>query len=391
MRGLEGRVALVDVLAMEAVRVFLPDAFAIVAQHQDFLTSAHESSGSGTEKEVRWEELVKSFVDAADNQTDVAKSLVRRIFPLASRFVDRGWRSADESTLWLRERRVAHRDVLTFYLERVAGHRLQSFWVAERVFHHLSDQQALKDDFLALDPSEWEGAISALETYEDEYPLDGVVPSIIVLLNILPSIPERQRSLLDFFDRGLIVSRVVLRMLRRLPNPESIEEAVRRILPEIETLSGRLVLLNIVGHEENLGHRLVDPEASSELESALRGQVRAATPNDLSSEMRLFRLLAWTKKTAEVTEPQLKLTTDAPFACALLESATTEELSQGMGTRAVRREKRLIWEPLCDLAGGEETIQKMVEACRQSKAGPSLAEVLDLTERYLSGWRPERF
>lgn len=390
VRSLEGQVELVDVLAMEALRVFLPSVFAQMAELRVALTSPDAGLQMFATRDERSRHEITALMSASVEHPEVIKSAVRRLFPNAARFVERGWGAGETPETLLRQRRVGHRHVLDFYVERVAGPGLQSFWRAERASEVLADRAALEGLFRSMEPDEWQAVIGALELYQDEYPLEAVEPASIVLLNLSPEIPERPRAPLDFYDRRLVVTRVVLRLLRRLPDERAIENVVRRILPEVSTLSGRLTLLNTVGHEENLGHALIGLEASQELEASLREQVRAATPEQLADEAELFWLLSWTKETRSPDEPELVLALDGPFACALLKAAVSEATSQGMGTRAVRREKRLIWEPLLDLVGGAEGVQRLVDACARPEGDETLALARELAIKYLGGWKPGR-
>jgi hypothetical protein len=161
-------------------------------------------------------------------------------------------------------------------------------------------------------------------------------------------------------------------------------------LPQILSLTSKLFLLNLVGHEDHVGHGLVSVERSSELERSLRNEVRDATASQLSAEPDLYRLMTWTKLRAGENEPELRIPSDPEVGCALLRSSVSEVRSQGMGTRTIQVEKVLYWDGLVDLLGGEDVIRRIVEQCRQQKEDPSTNAAVELAERYLGGWRPER-
>lgn len=108
-------------------------------------------------------------------------------------------------------------------------------------------------------------------TTKSESP-DQVVPATIVLLNLIPDLPERPRGMFDL-DVRLVVTRVVYRMLRSLEDPGLVEAAVRRILPELHSLSLKLELIGSVGYREGVGHKLVTESVASELEMCL-GETR---------------------------------------------------------------------------------------------------------------------
>jgi len=390
VRSLAGQVDLVDVFALEAVRVFLPNVFAFISPSRTALTTPDDGWRPNPQMDDHFRQIVQRLIsETEEDHEDVVRSMIRRLFPNGARFVNHNWGAGDDSARWLINRRVAHRHVLDYYLERLASPGLEAFWDAEQAFVMLTDKEGLERFFRSIDPARWEGIIQYLEIYQDEYPVESVVPASIVLLNLLPEIPDRPRSLLDFRDKHVTVRRVVLRLLRRLSDGEATEDAVKKILPEVSTLSERIKLLQLVGHEKDVGHGLVRPEVSQALEADLRDQIRQASPEKLAAESHLLWLLSWVRKTSTAAEPALIIPLEAPLACTLLRSALSEQLSQPLGTRAVSREKRLIWEPLLALVGGEEGVRQLIEACEACPDDPQLAEARDLAAKYLSGWRPD--
>jgi len=60
-----------------------------------------------------------------------------------------------------------------------------------------------------------------------------VLPATIVLLNKLPSIPERERGMWDLVEPRTVVGRVVLRLLRHLPEQDDVLQLALKALPEI--------------------------------------------------------------------------------------------------------------------------------------------------------------
>ena len=124
VRELNGQVALVDVLAVESVRVFLPDVFRTLHQSIDGLTTTSGFSHGSREDPPHLKEQVDRLIAAAEGHAEVARALIRRLFPAAERHVGGSHYGPEWKNQWLRERRIAHEDVLRFYLERVAGEGL---------------------------------------------------------------------------------------------------------------------------------------------------------------------------------------------------------------------------------------------------------------------------
>ncbi len=88
----------------------------------------------------------------------------------------------------------------------------------------------------------------------------------------------------------------------------------------------------------------------------------------------------------------MTLSSTGQLACAILKSSLGDVRSQGMGTRAVITEKVLNWESLLNLVGEESTVKEMVDSCRRNAdRDAELLIALELAEKYLDGWRPEKW
>jgi len=388
VRDLGGQVALVDVLALEAIRIFLPDVFRNMHSAVDGLTNTSDGYGYGGDSS-HLKEQIEALVNAAGDRGEVVRDLVQRLFPAGERHVGGSHYSADWKNRWLRERRVAHEDVLRFYLERVMGERLQAFADAENAWARMTDRTALEIYLHSLPVERVQDVISSLEAYEDQFGPEHIVPATIVLLNLLPSLPDRQRGMFDL-DTRLVVGRVVYRLVRALKDPQAVEAAVREILPHVTSLSAKLELITDVGYREGAGHKLVSEAAAKSLEKEWRAAVRASSADQLARESELLRTLLLTKRDAEPDEPALTVPDSVAVTHALLKSARSEIRSQSMGSRAVRRKPRLAWDALIEVCGNEIGLRQRIEALRTS--GPhNIGDLLELADKYLAGWRPKDF
>jgi len=274
----------------------------------------------------------------------------------------------------------------------LAPPELKAFADAERAFGLFGDEQALDAFLRSIDLDRLEDVIVALETYEIDYPPDSVGSTLVVLLNLLPDLPERKRGMWSLVDTRLVAGRVNLRLLRVLPDAESVELVVRETLPRITTLSSKLELIHTVGHEEHVGHKLVSEEAAAELQAELHEQVHASMAEDFVKDSDVFRLLVNVQRREPEGEIALRVFDDARLNEKILLGALTEIRSQSMGNRAMRRQSRLHWGTLIKLYGSEDHLRDAVASVR-CRAGynPKLAEMLELADQYLSGWRPQGF
>jgi predicted KAP-like P-loop ATPase len=224
VRDLEGHIALADVLALEAVRVFLPDIFRHMHEAVDGLTTTSDLTYSGRGDLPHLKAQIDQLIEAGNNHGDVVRALVQRLFPGGQRHVGGSHYGSEWKHRWLRERRVAHEDILCLYLERVVGEGLQAFTYAEQAWTRMADRSALDHYLRSLNAGRLSDVISSLEAYEGEFAPKHIVPGTIVLLNLLPELPERQRGMFEF-DTRMVVRRVVYRLLRSLTAPDAVEAA----------------------------------------------------------------------------------------------------------------------------------------------------------------------
>lgn len=245
--SLEGQIALVDVLALEAVRVFLPDVFQRFPASVSGLTTTSDIGYGGGREQVHLKQEIDDLIDAAGNRAAVVRAMIQRLFMAAQRHVGGSHFGADWSRKWLRERRVAHPDVLRLYLERVAGQGLLAFNLAELAWGLMPNSQSFDEYLRRLDPEQAVEVIASLEAYEDDVTQDRVAPGVISLLNLIPVLPKLERGMFGF-GTEMVVSRVVYRLIRSQNSEELVESTARQVLPQLTTLFAKLTLIEMIGH-----------------------------------------------------------------------------------------------------------------------------------------------
>lgn len=389
VRDLDGQVALADVLALEAVRVFLPDVFREMHGSVEGLTATSDLGNGDRGDEPRLKAQIEQLIKVSGGRTEVVQALVQRLFPGAQRHIGGSSYGSDWKARWLRERRVAHEDILRLYLERIVGEGLQAFTDAEQAWIRMADREALESYLHSLDAGRVQDVISSLEAYEDQFAPEHVVPGTVVLLNALPELPERLPDMFGFGPK-MVVGRVVYRLLRSLKDQGKIEAVVREILPEVATLSSKLELIMDVGYREGVGHKLVSETTASKFEKDWRAEVRAASADALAGERELLRILLLAKRDADSAEPCIEIADTADMSLAILQSARSEVRSQTMGSRAVRRSPRLAWDVLIELYGNEDTLKERIIDLEATQP-EGVADLIELADKYVGGWRPRDF
>lgn len=373
--SLKGQIALADLLALEAIRIFLPDVFKLLHSAIDGLTTDFDSARHSDPAHLKAQ--VNGLVEAAGDHSRVVESMINHLFYDNSRKKE-----------WLKERRVAHEDILRLYLERSANENLQAVMGAEQAWKYIADRDTFDNYLRSIDQAQLQDVITSLEIFEGEFTSEHVVPGTVVLLNLLP-LPERERGMFGWPPRTSVI-RVVLRLLRSLEDPTKVEKAVCQILPELKSLSSKLELINIVGYRERVGRKLVSERMASEFEKAWSEEVRSASVDTLAGEHELVRIFLRVKQVAGPSESQFKIDSSPKLTLALLRAAYDEIRSQAEGSRVVQRTPRLVWDTLIELYGDEATLKERIECLKIAKLDGA-DELLELADKYLGGWRDDPF
>lgn len=388
VRSLNGQIALADVLALEAIRVFLPDVFERLPSAVAALTTSNHGYGENQEQ-IRLKQEVDELLAVSGSKVNVMRALIQRLFMAAQRHIGGMHYGGDWSRGWLREHRVAHSDIFRLYLERVAGQGLIAFNYAERAWELMHVSESFDEYLRAINPEQVIDVIASLEAYENEVNPERVAPGITTLLNLIPSLPEQQRGMFSI-GTAMVVSRVVYRLIRSQNSEAFVETTVRTALPQLHTFFARLTLIEMVGHREGVGHKLLPEAVATELQQAWRVALMSADVDVLANEPELLRSLLVLRQGATTEEPPFVIPPDARITHSMLLSGYSEALSQSMGNRAVTRSPRLAWKILADLYGDEDVLRGRIEELKASSQAIN-QDLLQLAEKYLSGWRPKEF
>ena len=310
--GLDGQVARADVLALEAIRVFLPDIFRLLPSAIDGLTGMTQAVGRRLDRMTlqapndplselnKWlKAQVDGLITAAEKNREpetartareVVEAMIDHLFPVGARIRtmsdgESAPYANDDEAEHRTERRVAHDHILRRYLERTTSPELLTFHDAERALARMANRDRLNEFIRSFAPLRWQDVVSSLCDLADRFRPEHVEPGVVVLLNLWPDMPERpsSSSVLGDDARGTI-RRATLRLLRVLEDAAGVEAAVRRILPHVSSLSSKVELVLLVGHREKSGYKLVSVTAANEFESRLRNEIRAASADDLAEE-----------------------------------------------------------------------------------------------------------
>ena len=263
----------------------------------------------------------------------------------------------------------------------------------------MTDPVACDEFIRSLDPPRRQGVLSNLCELVYRIPREHVEPGIVMLLNLWSDRQERPFGWSTFVhDPTRAVRSATYRLLHTLEDAAAVETVVRRILPELKSLSSKVGLVQQISQQDVDDRGLVSAKAANELETMLRNEIRAASDADLAAERALSQVLYFAKPTGGTPEEPLELGDSPELTFALLRSARDETVT---GSSPVRRSAKLDWERLIELCGSKEVLKTRINdlKSRFDTLKPWLKvrripldeaeQLLDLTDQYLSGSRPD--
>ena len=394
-------VALADLLGLEALRVLRPSMFRELKSHADCLVYSESGSRSWMTKEEQKKEIGKelsAMLEREKGEHGVFKSVLEILFPATQGFLGlppQGFLGSssygpERNKTWRKQRRVACEEVLRIYLQAGLDEgALQSREVQDLV-DALTDEKELTRLLDGLDNQRFEGAIEWLEDFEQDFPLEAVHIAVPILVNRMGRLSGYSGGNFNLPPR-VKVSRVVLRLLRRIENQEELLARMPAMLEKVDTLSGWLELVEMVGHRESVGHRLVGKDQTRQLEGQLVERLKSATEKQLTDEwdltFLLFRPLLWLEgedKVRLTTRLRVHLDGDG-FVLNLLRTAVYYARYNG------HVEKRLSWDALVETFG--ERLKDAADRLARSQLYRGLGEddqdTINLAQSYASGWRPK--
>lgn len=376
----------VDLMTLEAVRVFKPILFNELHKHKTLLTAVSDNYGYGNDT-TRQEAQIEKLTKIADGDKEYVDKLIGRIFPAAKRYVSNIHYGYDSMSDWRRTHRLAHIDFLSLYLERNTTEGLKAFRRAEEAFEIMNSEDKFGELLDSLDPELLNDTIYSLEAYEHAFEKDQIVPGSVALLNRIDRIPEKKDR--GFFDIGspvLTVGRVVLRMMRTLKEESDREEAAMKILARLDTYSARLDFMRSLGFDKGVGHKLVSEAFATDIEATFIKDLEENRPTDFSREWSL--LTVYWYYVGKKADDYIPLVFDNINEIRkIFETAKSTMRSQSADSRYVKTEDYLSWEVLVKLFGDEDTLKSAVAALKK-KDGDT--PIVSLVEKYIGGWRPER-
>ena len=377
-----------DIVALESMRLFLPDAFWYLVVYQlpegNSRINADEIR-SKDEKEIN----ISQALSNVPQDEAIIDAFLRITLPTSS-YYEPGMFSAgigrpDE---YLRKRRVAYSEVMKVYLEQVLPDQLIAFANVERIYQLTDDSAALAHEFNAIVDGELEDVISDLGRFAGEYSEAGLINVIVEILGAMTRLPRHDDRSVFMPEARYNVTYTINKILEQYQrNGGAVEATVDAIIPRLRSLSARLELILLVGHLPDVGRRFVSSSYAQQLQEQYERDVAAMPIEQLVHEDNPLRVLIAPVYWGSGIVQTIEVTAPLAVHYAVFKSAVGENRHQSFESTHVHRTPVLAWGELCGVYSDESTIAQVYKRMCEDPE-PDSAELLELIKKYLDGWRP---
>lgn len=378
-----------DIVALETMRLFLPDAFWYLVAYQlpegNSKINANEIRGKD-EKEIN----ISQALSYVPQDEAIIDAFLRITLPTSS-YYDPGIFSAGIGSLdeYLRKRRVAYSEVRKIYLEQVLSDRLIAFANAEIIYQLTDDSAALAHELNAIADDELEDVISDLGRFAGKYSEVGVVNVILAILGAMTRLPRHDDRSVFMPEVRFNVTYTVGKILEQYQrNGGAVEAAVDAIISRLRSLSARLEFILLVGHVPDKGRRIVSPSYAQRLQQQYEQDVAVTQIEQLMHEDNLLNVLIAPVYWGSSIAQRIDVTAPLSVHYAVFRSSAGENRCQSSESTHIHRTPVLAWGKLCGVYSDESTIEQVYNKMCEAPESDS-ADLLELIKKYLDGWRPE--
>jgi hypothetical protein len=346
-------VNMVDLIAIEALRIFEPAVYDLIAQNKTILTGylVRNEKKSLTS-------LFDQFGVAARNRK-VVEEVLPELYPVLKNITQNTSYSHESfAKKWKRARRVCDPEFFDRFFQiclpqgQVSESDIRDFIAASTDYQAMSDQLGKWSQAGVLEP-----ALSRLEAEEGLAKIADPVPFVCVLLDSLENAGRKSQGMFDW-DIANYAACWARDILKRTKDPTARDKLARRFVEESKALFPvvnmcRFILPPMPGAKDENDEKLVTPESASAIITALGSRYKKwAEQGNLLNHPRISRLywswmyfseddaLDWARR--QVKNPQAAL--------ALLAAFIGESTSQPSGSYYVEKQKLLNLKSLEEIA-----------------------------------------
>ncbi|HHF2515676.1 TPA: cytochrome C nitrite reductase, partial [Haemophilus influenzae] len=268
--------------------------------------------------------------------------------------------------------------------EQVMSPEFINVKLSQKVWLAMQSEEDFKIALSAVPDDSLENVVNNLIDYEKDFTKEIALATIPTLYRNLPRVPEKE---LGFFDFGadMVWSRLVYRLLRRLPEKDK-KEVITQLLNSSD-LYGQYQIVGIIGYREGRGHQLVSESDAKDLEEIFLNNIRSATIKELAGTYNLSHIIYFFVSIGNPFSDDI-LSSPEVFL-SLLKSSISERKSQRGDDPTIHREKILLWDALIKICGDEDKVNSLIEKIAEDEELRN-KDYMELAIKYKNGYRHKK-
>lgn len=247
----------IDFIAIEAIRVFVPDFHNFMKQNKELFTSTRNISISQNDSE-RQKILKEAIANFTSKHQEHTERIIKCLFPQLENVIDRGVSSygTNSITPWTSELRVCsptHFDSYFVYLPKGSNDKISEYEL-ETTLKTVNDKEKFE---LLLSDYVQKGKIrNLLELFQDhtkdniKFPTSCFQNVIIALLNLTDSLSSEKEGIADF-GADMEVMRIIYQLLVREDDQYNNFLLLREAALHSKSLYGIVRLISLQTPREN--------------------------------------------------------------------------------------------------------------------------------------------
>lgn len=330
-KQLGAEIDVVDLLTIEAIRIFYPNKFKEIFELKDYILVRSDDD--------KRKDKLKNFIQ--DNE--MYDYFLEILFDIDN---------INSNNEFLKNRRIAYSAFFDLYFEQVMSPEFINVKLSQKVWLAMQSEEDFKIALSAVPDDSLENVVNNLIDYEKDFTKEIALATIPTLYRNLPRVPEKE---LGFFDFGadMIWRNLVYRLLINIPDGDKIE-TITQLFDSCD-LYGKFDIIKIVGHSHNLASKTEEEK----LEEIFLSDISVATIKELSESYNLSRILYFSfLKGKRISNDRLS---SHEVLLSLLKSSISEVKSQRGSDPTIYREKTLHWDNLVKIYGDETKLVKLIE------------------------------
>jgi len=279
----------VDLIALEALRLFEPDVYAEIQNAKDVLTATNFSSGVSPTAEAAEERTITRLLDAASpERKDAIKDLLKRLFPPAERYMGGMSYAEGFAEEWYRTARACHRDVFDRYFLLALPEGDISQAELDYFMKNAGDRDAVAAKLREhIKRGSIETLLQRLEAYKRTIKRDQILSFITAVMDVGDGLPMKASGMFSLGPE-MHASRIIHWALLTIADEKERAKALR---DACESTTGIYLPTQKIADQEDRSEKGRSPEAYylSDADIAACKEVLLGRIRDAAEEDRLQR------------------------------------------------------------------------------------------------------